>query len=230
MTGTIYAVALAAGLFVATHVLLSLRTVRGAVVDVVGEWMFAVGYSAVAFALMFWIVAAYKAAPFVFVWEPATDLRALSLVLTALACVFVVCGVATPNPSLVGADSAKIAGRGPVGIFKVTRHPLMWGIGLWGIAHLVVKGDVASMVLFGAMTVLALLGPLGIEAKKRKQLGETWDAYRATTSYVPFWALITRRTRLGLGEIGWPRIAAGFALFLVLLYSHEWLFGVDPVM
>ena len=36
------------------------------------------------------------------------------------------------------------------------RHPMLWGVVLWSVAHLLVNGDVASIVLFGGMGLWAL--------------------------------------------------------------------------
>ncbi len=124
------------------------------------------------------------------------------------------------------ADSGAIAGRGPVGMLKVTRHPMMWGIGLWGISHLLVRGNGAAMVLFAAMTALALLGALAIDARKRAGLGDAWTAFEAETSFVPLAAVLSRRTRVTLGEIGWWRIALGGALYGVLVFAHRWIAGI----
>lgn len=229
MTGSIEALVLAIALFVVSHVAMSGSRVREPIVRRIGEGPFRGLYSVVSLVLIVWVSMAYNAAPYVDVWEPGTALRHLSLTVMAFACVFVVCGLATPNPTLAAGDSAAIAANGPVGIFKVTRHPMMWGLGLWGIAHLAANGDGASIVLFGALTALALVGPLSIEARKRRQLGPVWEAYSAETSYVPFAALIAGRTRVGLGEIGWARIAGGLVLYAVLLFAHPWAFGVDPL-
>ncbi len=37
------------------------------------------------------------------------------------------------------------------------RHPMLAGVGVWGIAHLVVNGDTASFVLFGGLIIWALV-------------------------------------------------------------------------
>ncbi|WP_415184612.1 NnrU family protein [Phaeovulum sp.] len=37
------------------------------------------------------------------------------------------------------------------------RHPMLWGVVLWSVAHLLVNGDLASVVLFGAMGIWAVL-------------------------------------------------------------------------
>lgn len=37
------------------------------------------------------------------------------------------------------------------------RHPQLWGVRLWAIAHLLVNGDAASLILFGGLFVWAQL-------------------------------------------------------------------------
>lgn len=37
------------------------------------------------------------------------------------------------------------------------RHPMLMGAGLWAIAHLMVNGDLASIVLFGGILIWAIL-------------------------------------------------------------------------
>ncbi len=228
MTGTVGHLALSMALFVGSHFLLSAPPVRKPLARALGEWPFLVLYSLVALVLFAWVLFAYAAAPAVPLWTPPTALRHLSLTVMVVACVFVAAGLTTSNPSLAGVDSGAAAGRGPVGILKVTRHPMMWGVGLWGVTHLLANGDAAGMILFGGITVLALGGALAIDVKKRALLGDTWDAYCAKTSYLPFGAVVSGRTRVGLAEIGYWRLVLGVALYVVLLGTHGSLFGVDP--
>src|SRR3546814_12029160 len=46
----------------------------------------------------------------------------------------------------------------PRGVFAVTRHPMMWGFGLWGLCHIAVFPDPSNLVLAGSIAVLALVG------------------------------------------------------------------------
>lgn len=229
MIGSLEHVVLAVGLFVGSHALLSSPAVRRRLVLAIGERPFLGAYSLIALLLLLWAAAAYNAAPVVDLWLPPVGLRHLSLLLMPVACIFVIAGVTTPNPTAVGADGKAIAAKGPIGIARVTRHPVMWGIGLWGLAHLLANGDAAGTILFGGMTMLALGGALAIDAKKRQHLGSAWTEYAALTSHLPFAAIIAGRTRLSLAEIGWWRIVLGLALFAALLSAHPWLFGVDPL-
>jgi uncharacterized membrane protein len=116
-----------------------------------------------------------------------------------------------------------------VGILRVTRHPLLWGIALWAFAHLLANGDVASVLLFGTFLVLALLGPFLIDAKRRRARGAAYERFLAVTSNVPFAAIAAGRTSLHAAELGWWRIAAGLLLYVAFLAGHRWLFGVSPL-
>jgi uncharacterized membrane protein len=234
MTGSLSALAAAVVLFIASHLVLSMPTLRQALVARLGERSFRALYSLLAIVLIVWVAMAYRDAPVEDVWLPPIGLMHLSLAIMPFACLLVVAGMSTPNPSALGGDTPEVPGREPggilpVGILKVTRHPVMWGIALWGIAHLLANGDAASLMLFGGMTFLALAGAGAQETKKRVQLGRRWDGFVAQTSYLPFAAMAAGRTRLRLVEIGWWRIAAALALYALLLVLHTWLFGASPL-
>lgn len=42
-------------------------------------------------------------------------------------------------------------------LYPKLRHPMLWGTVVWAVAHLLVNGDQASIVLFGGMLIWALL-------------------------------------------------------------------------
>jgi uncharacterized membrane protein len=65
-----------------------------------------------------------------------------------LAFVLVVTGVTTPNPTALGADRLLDRPNVTRGIVRVSRNPLLWGVGLWALAHMAVTGDLASLALF----------------------------------------------------------------------------------
>jgi len=229
MIGSLWALAIATFLFVGGHFALSSRPVRGRLVAAVGEPRFLIAYSVFVGLAFVWMAFAYGAAPIVEVWVPPIGLRHVALTIMPLAFILLVGSLTTPNPSLAGADTGAIAVQGPVGFLKITRHPMLWSFGLWGLCHLLANGDVASIILFGGLTVLALAGAKVIDAKKRALFGNAWEAYAAETSYLPFQAMLQGRTRLVFSEIGWWRIGLGVLLYAVALFAHEWLFGVTPL-
>ncbi len=99
---------------------------------------------------------------------------------------------------------------------------------MWGIAHLLANGDAAGMILFAGMTVLALGGAKAIDAKRDVTHEPSWEAFCDKTSYWPLAVVFSGRTRLRLLEIGWWRLALGIALYVVLIFVHGRLFGVEP--
>jgi uncharacterized membrane protein len=115
------------------------------------------------------------------------------------------------------------------GMVRITRHPFLWGVAIWAAGHLLVNGDVAGILLFGTMLLLALFGTASIDAKRRRALGPAWDAFAARTSSIPFAAILTRRQRLDLGEIGWWRPALAIALYVAVLFGHPYAFGVSAL-
>lgn len=228
VTGELMHVALAAGLFVGSHFLLSSPPVRDPLVAMLGEKPFQGLYSLIALALIIWLAMAYNAAPSVAVWWPPIGLQHVSLTVMVVASILVVGALTTPSPTAAGTDAEALAARGPVGLARITRHPMMWGIGLWGISHLLANGDAAAMILFGSLTFLALAGPLAIDAKRRMALGPVWQGYARQTSYIPFAAIAAGRTRFVMGEIGWWRLGLGVLVYIALLAVHPLLFGVAP--
>jgi uncharacterized membrane protein len=158
-------------------------------------------------------------------WEmtPLTHLVQLGLQFVAL--LFIVPGLATPNPTSVRQEGALDRPDVVCGMLRITRHPFLWGVAIWAAGHLLVNGDVASLVLFGALLLLALFGTTSIDDKRRRALGSKWDAFADQTSNLPFAAIIQGRQNLSLAEIGWWRFALAVVVYAGLLFAHPLLFG-----
>jgi uncharacterized membrane protein len=217
---------LAAIFFVGIHVVISGTRLRDTIVETTGEAAFRGLFALLSLVGLVWLSLAYAGAPQVELWGPLHALRPVALILTLVAFVLVGLGATTPNPTTVGGESHLDAP--PRGVLRVTRHPFLWGVALWALAHLVVNGDAASLVLFGSLLLLALVGPPSIDAKRRRALGRRWEPFAAATSSVPFAAIVQGRNSLELGELGWWRVAVGLALWALLLALHAPLFGVSP--
>lgn len=230
MTGTIAHLS-AAGLFLLlTHFGISSTPLRAALVGRLGEKPYLGLYSLVSALAFWWLVAAYKAAPHVPVWPPAGGLAWVPVLLVPVALFLLVAGLSTPNPTSVGQEKLLTGDREPVrGILRVTRNPFLWGVGLWAVAHMVPNGDLASLILFGTLALLALGGSVLIDAKLARRLGAAWDRYAARTSNLPFAAILAGRQSLVWREIGWWRPALALLLYGGLLHLHRTLFGVSPL-
>lgn len=225
MIGPIEFLALAAGSFVGGHFLLSSVNVRAALVAALGEAGFRAIYSITAAATLFWTITAYRAAPYVEVWMADSTLRNVPAVLMPFACILAVAGLTTRTVTMVGGESLTTVPRPAAGIVTVTRHPFLWGVALWAVGHIAANGDVAGLILFGAMAVLALGGMAHIDYRRRVTLGADWGPVAMSTSVIPFVAAIQGRNRVDWRGIGWGRLAGGIALAVILPFLHPWLSG-----
>jgi uncharacterized membrane protein len=170
-----------------------------------------------------WMGYAYKHAPTVVLWGLLLGFRPTAYLLVFIAFLFVIIGIATPTPTRVGMESKVGQGAEAArGMVRITRHPFLWGVALWALAHLIVNGDLASLILFGSLLVLAVGGTVSIDAKRRRNFGEQWDRFAEATSNVPFAAVAAGRNRLGpaLAEIGLWRPLAAILLYVATFYLH----------
>lgn len=98
------------------------------------------------------------------------------------------------------------AGAAQSNIARVIRHPQLTAVKTWAVAHLLVNGDLASMILFGGMLAWGVMGV--IFANKR-------DGKPPLPGAQP---LVNDAKAVG----------AGLAGFVLLAAVHQWLFGVYP--
>lgn len=220
---------LSCGVFLGIHVFTGSRW-RDSLVAAIGAPAYRGLFSLVSIAVMAWIVVAYRNADLVPVlWTAPTWLRWPALVLAAIAVLLVVLGLSTPSPTTAGGESTLRGAEPARGVLRITRHPFLNGVALWAATHVALNGDAASLVLFGTMLVLAVLGPAQIDAKRRRAFGAAWQRFESVTSAWPFGAVADGRNQVRLDEIGAARFAIAAGVFALLLASHAWLFGVSPL-
>ncbi len=223
-TGTLLLAMLA---FVGGHFLLS-GPLRAPLRRLAGEKAFPGVYSLLVGAAFVWMLYAYGAAPRLELWGRAEWMRWPLVVLMLPACILLVAGLTAPNPTIVGRDRLLASEGVARGIFAVTRHPMNWAFGIWGVGHLIMNGDSATVILAGGIAFLAFVGSLAQERRKAAELGEGWRRFAEATSFVPFVAITQGRAKLSLREIGYWRIAGGFVLWASLLHAHRYIVGVSP--
>jgi uncharacterized membrane protein len=216
--------------FCGSHIILSSTRLRGSLRDQFGEYGYLGVYSLTALATFAWFVAAYGRAPTVRLWAPWAWSALVPVVLMPFAAILAVAGYTTPNPTAVGMERRAGADDPAPGILRVTRHPILWAVGLWAIGHLVANEDLASLWFFFAIASLALGGTLLIDRKKRLALGSNWQRLADLTSNIPFAALLAGRSRLRWRDIGLLRPLAGLLLYAVLYLAHPLIARVPIVL
>jgi uncharacterized membrane protein len=205
--------------FVGTHFTLS-HPFRAGLVKRLGEQGFMGLYSLVALATFVWMVLAFRALPMAQapLWNGTGDLAwALASVLMLVASVLFT-GSFQGNPALPGPHGQELASKAPHGVFKVTRHPMMWSFALWSAAHVLVSPTPRVLVLTGAVAFLALVGSRLQDRKKILTMGPAWEGWERQTSFLP------RLTALpGVGLVPW---LGGLALWIGASWLHLWLVGM----
>lgn len=155
----------------------------------VGPWKGLYSIAALAgFVLLIWGFSQARLAPTP-LWSPPMGMRHLAWLLTWLAFVLL------------------LAAYVPGNHFKAwVHHPMVLAVKTWALAHLLVNGNLAHVLLFGAFLVWAVLDFSSARRRDRA----------AGVSYAPGRVLPTLVT-LVLGSLAW----AGFALWL-----HGWWIGI----
>ena len=203
MDGAIITLIAANAAFVGTHFAMS-HPLRAPMVKALGAGGFQAAYSVVSFAALAWVYFAFKAAPSADLpgsgeagWIAATIITLPAMILLA--------GSLIGNPALPTPMAEAQARAEPKGVFKVTRHPMMWGIGLWALSHLILFWSTRTMVTALAMGILALVGAKLQDAKKEALMGPAWAEWESKTSYGPRWGrlLSVGAMPLGVGLVLW---------------------------
>jgi uncharacterized membrane protein len=229
MSETLTSLWLSTMLFVGGHFLLSSGWLRPRLVAALGERGFMAGYSVFAVVTVVWMNLAFSRAPMIRLWVAGDWAWHLALAVMPFAAILLACGYLTPNPAAVGGARVLRRPDPAPGIFKVTRHPIMWAVALWAIVHAIATGDAAALIFFGSLAFLAIAGMVHIELRRNRSGDDDWRRLVAVSSFVPFVAAIEGRTRISLGEIGWGRISVGIAVYLMLLFGHEAVIGISVV-
>ena len=112
---------IAAIAFVGTHFLMS-HPLRAPMVRLLGSFFFLGAYSAVSIVTLIWMIQAYEAAaPGEAAWPVGDVLWAIATVLMWFGSVLFV-GSLLGNPAFPYVIAGKAEGRGPEGVFAITRR------------------------------------------------------------------------------------------------------------
>jgi len=180
-------------LFLGVHTLTAVRGTRAAVIGSLGEGPYKGLYSLVSAAglvLVVWGFARYRSDGYIPVWDPPAALHPVALVLLWLAFV------------------ALAAAYAPLGKIKATlRHPMLVGVKAWALAHLLVNGDLGSLLLFGAFLAWAVFDRIAL--KRRGDAG------------APPVASPTRGDAIALG--------VGTLAYVAMYWLHPLLIGVPVI-
>lgn len=224
-------IALWAILFVGTHLVISSTAIRPWLIAKLGAQPYRGIYSLVSFATLvpLILVFAWHKHSGVMLWNlrAMPPVRWLTWALMFIAFIMLASGLVTPNPARNGAESAGM--QTPQGLLKVSRHPSFVAFALFGIAHMLMNGWLGDVIFFGTFPVLAIAGAKFQDARKLRELGESYRKFMSETSFFPGAALISGRQKWTAADTPWTGILVGIALAIVTVALHPWLFGGQPL-
>ncbi len=216
--------------FAATHIGLTTDRVRSRLVAALGPWGFGALYSAVAVLTLALFIRTYArlqddgAAGLAL--AGAAPVRAAAISLIVAGVVLAVASFASPTASVL-ALAIRGGLRQPRGLERVTRHSFFAAIVMLGMGHALLAQRLSGTVAFGGLALMTLVGALHQDRKLRHHLGQSYADYLATTSFVPFAAVLAGRQRLVVGEIPWIGLAAGIGVAFALRSVHDSILARD---
>jgi uncharacterized membrane protein len=208
--------------FFLTHSVPLRPVLRPRLQQALGRRGFTLAYSALSLAVLGWLIAAAGRAPHVPLWDWAPWQRHVPVFAMLPVCLTLSLTIARPNPLSFGGARNDTFDPARPGIVRLHRHPLLLALALWATAHVVPNGDLAHVILFGTFAGFAILGQRLIDRRKQRELGADWHRLSARVGNAAL--LFVPISRDGLA-----RVAAGLALYLLLIAAHPLLFGVSPL-
>jgi uncharacterized membrane protein len=136
--------------FVAPHVFVTRRDARAAAIARMGEGPYKGLFSLVSIVgviLIGWGFARYRATGWIEVWSPPTWTRHVT--------------VALVWPAIVMIVAAYIPGN----IKRILKHPMLAGVKLWALAHLISNGELGSILLFGGILAWAVFDRISLKSR-----------------------------------------------------------------
>lgn len=219
--------------FLITHRIPTMPSVRARIVGVIGERGFIIAYSTLSFIVLSWLIVAAGRAPYIELWALKSWQYWAPNIAMPLACVVIAFSIAAPNPLSFGGSKPDTFDADKPGFAGVMRHGLLWALALWSSSHLIPNGNLAHVILFGSFLIFSFYGMRIIDRRRQRQLGMTqWQALSHATSLWPFQSLVSGRWRPSLSGI-WQstsiRLVIAVVLYMVLIMSHAGIIGVSPL-
>ena len=137
--------------FIAAHLLIGFRATRAAAIARLGKAVYHSLFGLISIAgvaLIAWGYATYRAGEWVQIWTPPNGLRHVTIGLMLIAAILIA-AYAVPSHIKVW-----------------TKTPLITATKVWAFAHLLINGDLGSILMFGSLLAWAIYA--SINARQRK--------------------------------------------------------------
>jgi len=98
----------------------------------------------------------------------------------------------------------------PGKIKAAVKHPMLLAVKLWAFGHLLINGELASVLLFGGFLVWAIADRISVRRREAAGLASLPEAGPLRNDAIP--------------------VVVGVVVYLLFVWRlHQWLFGVPPM-
>ena len=175
-------------IFVGIHLVPTFASTRQRLLARFGTGAYKGGFTAISFIGLILLIFGKAYADFVPLWTPPTWGRHAAMLLMLFSFILLVAAYLPSN------------------FKRLTAHPMLFGVMLWSVAHLLANGDLASLILFGGLGAFALFDIWSANSRGATPSKRTY----------PF----TRDAAV---------VAVGLLAYVALLFLHPYLFGVRVI-
>lgn len=175
-------------ILIGIHLVPAMPARRQQLIRKLGDRFYQAMFAFIALVGLVFIIVGMGRIPFIAVWEPPSWGDAVVPWFMLPACILLVAAYLPGN------------------IHRVTRHPMLWGVVLWAIGHMLANGDVAGLLLFGSLGIYSLFA--------------MWSANQRGAEKA------TIRISFGRDLIV---VGIGVVLYVALVFLHPTLFGVAAI-
>src|SRR6185312_8935693 len=223
-----WTLALACAFFLCIHLMISGTVLKEQIITSIGKLAYYALFSLFSIVGLIWICVAYAIAvndPLnARLWDAPLVLRIIALVGNFVAFQLLAVGVLSPSPTNLLAVR-RLPEKSVHGVIRISRHPVLAGIGVWAFMHILCDGNIASWMFFGSILCLCALGANNIDRKRMATMGDEYTSVKRRTSIIPFVAIIEGRTAFAAEELGAAKMLLAASVFSVFAVLHELLFN-----
>ena len=153
------------------------------------EGMYKIIFSVISLVGLIFVGIGKGSIEFIGLWESPAFFRYIAVVLILMSFILMV------------------AAYMPNNIKRYVPHPMLTGVIIWGVTHMLVNGDVISLILFGSFVVYSIIA-IKLTNRRDQDKGSEQDAHES----IP---VVKDAIVVGIAMFG----------FLLVLWMHKFLFG-----
>lgn len=153
------------------------------------EGMYKIIFSVISLVGLIFVGIGKGSIEFIGLWDTPAFFRYIAVVLILVSFILMVAAY-TPN-----------------NIKRYVPHPMLTGVIIWGVTHMLVNGDVISLILFGSFVAYSVMA---IKLINRRDQGKSSE--QDVQESIP---VVKDAIVIGIATLGW----------LLVLWLHKFLFG-----